>query len=134
LFLFVNILMSDTPNVLFFYVFIFLFLVFGVYWLIYRLTLRKSFKSDPTLTAEREIEVKESGVRITTTDSDAVFKWSRVSRFVEAGKSYLLYIGMMRVIIVPKSVFKTTEERDHFEQYVKEKIKKRGEPILKKDE
>ncbi len=123
LFIGTNIALSPYKTTLLFYALIFISLFAFTYWLVYFITLRNSFKEDPLLSGERDLEISREQIRVITSSVNTTFKWSRITRFAETGLSYLLYSGRNQVVIVPKYIFKTPDERTTFVDFVCDRTK-----------
>ena len=125
--LFVATIIYLSPNqyTLSLYASLFVGLFVVTYFIAYRLSLKKTFQSDPFLSGVRDIELTNDQIRVATNETNTTFKWSRITRLAETGLSYIIYIGRAQVIIVPKYVFPSEVDQSAFVEYVKLRIKKK---------
>jgi hypothetical protein len=82
----------------------------------------RRFQSNPQLRSEYFLQFAEDGILFRTDQIDATIKWEIYTEALETEKFYLLSHGEGAVTVIPKRVFNSSEQQEHFEDMLTRKV------------
>ncbi|MES2559199.1 MAG: YcxB family protein [Bacteroidota bacterium] len=75
-----------------------------------------------TILGEKEIEFTEDSIIYKTSNSQGTSEWAAIKNLKESPKSFYLYMDTNMAMLVPKRVFKHSDETEAFRELVTRKI------------
>ena len=83
---------------------------------------RLAFRREPKFRDDYSLTFSPEGIHFQTADIDSQLQWGMYSKALIDSHSYVLYYGSHQFTVVPKRVFVTADQREAFEQLLKQKI------------
>jgi len=63
-----------------------------------------------------ELDITERGIHERSKDSETSYQWSAILKRVEANNCCYLYLNSRLVIVIPKRVFNSTQQKEEFDK------------------
>jgi hypothetical protein len=82
------------------------------------------FRLQPKFRDDDSLIFSPQGIHFRTAQIDSNLQWSLYSRVLIDAHSYLLYYGSRTFTVIPKRVFRDTEQQRGFEQLLSEQVPK----------
>jgi hypothetical protein len=100
----------------------------GVLWLVYLwpfMIYRTSatLKKTPSLQGNVRFEFSDEGYAVNTMHASAEVKWGALTKWIETGKSFLLYQNPKIGSVVPKRFFQSATDCDVVQGYLRAKVR-----------
>lgn len=81
------------------------------------------FRSQPKFMDEYGLTFSPNGIHFHTVHIDSELQWSLYTRALVDANSYVLYYGSKSFTVVPKRVFQSVEQRNAFEELLRQNVK-----------
>jgi hypothetical protein len=81
-----------------------------------------AFRREPKFRDDYSLSFSPEGIHFRTAHVDSQLQWGMYSRALVDAHSYVLYYGSRQFTLIPKRVFRNTEEQRAFEQLLAEQV------------